>query len=145
MPDFTITDLDNKQFKLSDYKGKVVLVFFWATWCPYCREDMPYLEKEIWQKYKSEDFAMIAIAREETEEQISEFRKQSKFSFQMAADSKGEIFDLFANRGVPRSYIVDRNGEILHQTVGLGLQEFDDRKKVIAKELSKTKKEKTGK
>lgn len=145
MPAFSITDLDGKDFTLNNYKDKVIYVFFWATWCPYCQMEMPGLEKEIWQKYKSQDFAMIGIAREETKEQVSAFRKKSGFSFPLAADSEGEVFDLFANRGVPRSYIVDRTGKIIFQDVGFGVDGYDDRKEIIEKELKKIKKEKAGK
>jgi peroxiredoxin len=146
MPGFLIADLNDKHFNLSDHKGKVVYVFFWTTWCPYCRMEMPGIEKEIWQKYnKSEDFAMIAIAREETKQTVSAFIKKAEYSFPVAADATGEAFNLFANRGVPRSYLVDRNGKIIFQDVGYGPGGFGERKKLIDKELNKIKKEKAGK
>jgi peroxiredoxin len=145
MPAFSVTDLNGSQFSISEAKGKVVVVFFWTTWCPYCRQEMPYLEQQVWQKYKSEDFLMIGIAREQSKETVSGFLKKNKFTFPMAADPEGEIFDLFANRGVPRSYVVDRNGKILFQSVGLETEEFARRNKIIEQELKKIKKEKTGK
>ena len=145
MPDFSIKDLNNEEFKLSSFKGKVVFVYFWATWCPYCRAEMSHLEQEIWQKYKSEDFVMIGVSREETAQQVTRYRDAAKLSFPLAADSSGEIFNQFANRGVPRSYVVDRNGKILFQTIGLDEESFGVRKNIIEKELNKIKKEKTGK
>lgn len=145
MPDFSVKDLSDSEFKLSNFRGKVVFVYFWATWCPYCRAEMQHLEQEIWQKYKSEDFAMIAVAREETNQQITRYKEQANISFPFAADSSGEIFNQFANRGVPRSYVVDRNGKILFQSIGLEEENYDVRKNIIEKELNKIKKEKTGK
>jgi thiol-disulfide isomerase/thioredoxin len=62
-PVFSITDTDRSEFKLEDHKGKVVVLYFWATWCQHCRDEMPHLESEIWQKNRSSsDFAMLGIA-----------------------------------------------------------------------------------
>jgi peroxiredoxin len=87
-PTFTITDINGKEFNSAEFKGKVVFVVFWATWCPYCREEMPHLENEIWRKYKSEDFVMLAIAREQTNEEISSFRERNKIIWQPRSSAK---------------------------------------------------------
>ena len=138
MPSFAFTTLDGKQSKIEDLKGKVVLINFWATWCPPCRVEMPRLEREVWRKYKtSPDFRMVAIAREQTAEEIVPFRRENRYTFPMASDPDRTVFRLFGNGGIPRSYVVGRDGQILFQSVGYTAAEFDKMKKVLEQELSK--------
>ena len=139
MPDFTITSLDGKQIKMSELRGKVILINFWATWCPPCRVEMPRLEKEVWEKHKSSDFVMIAIAREQSEQEIAEFRKEYGYGFPMAADAQREVYRLFGNGGIPRSYVVGRNGKILFQSIGYNAFDFDQMKRVLDKEIKAKK------
>ena len=146
MPPFSITTLDGTQLKIADLKGKVVFVNFWATWCGPCWEEMPRLEKEVWRKYKSSpDFVMIAIAREQSEQEIAAFRKEYGLSFPMAADPQREVYRLFAKGGIPRSYVVGTDGQILYQSLGYDPAEFDHMKKVVEKALAKAEKAKAGK
>src|SRR5260221_752284 len=79
MPQFSVTDSDGKSFSIAEQKGKVILINFWATWCPPCQFEMPRMEREIWKKHKSDDFAMLAIAREETNAKITPFREKGGF------------------------------------------------------------------
>ncbi|MGI8467208.1 MAG: TlpA disulfide reductase family protein [Pyrinomonadaceae bacterium] len=143
MPDFTVTDANNKEFKISDLKGKIVYINFWATWCPPCLEEMPRIEKEIWQKNKqSENFVMAAIAREQTQDEIAPFIKKYGYTFPTAADTDRAIFKLFGDGGIPRSYVIGTDGKILFQSVGYNEAEFDRMKNVIEKELEKVKRNK---
>lgn len=141
LPDFTITDLDGKEYKSADFKGKVVFIYFWTTWCPYCRAEMQLLEREIWQKYKSDDFVMLAVAREQSDEEAANYRKNARVTFPVAADRDGKIFDLFAGHGIPRSYIADTNGTIVFQIAGLDESQFDNRKRALQKALKNAKKQ----
>ena len=144
MPSFTVFDLTGKKIDVGGMKGKVILVNFWATWCPPCLAEMPRLETEVWRNYKSADFVMIAIAREQTAREIIPFRKQYGFSFPMAADPHREVYKLFGNGGIPRSYVVGADGKILFQSVGYDAAEFDEMKEVIETELKKVRQAKTG-
>ena len=145
MPAFSVRLLEGAKFSINDLKGKVVLVNFWATWCPPCLVEMPRLEKEVWQKYKSADFLMVAIAREQTEQEITDFRREHRFSFPMATDPEREVFKLFGTGGIPRSYVVDADGQIVFQSIGYEPEEFNEMKRLIQKELAKVQKEKASK
>lgn len=137
IPAFTVTDTSGKQIRIQDLKGKVILVNFWATWCGPCRAEIPRLEKEVWQKHKSVNFFMVGIAREQSQDEIAKFRNQFGFTYPIAADPHREVYQLFADKGIPRTYIVGADGTILFQNVGYSPEEFDDLKKVVERELVK--------
>jgi peroxiredoxin len=144
MPSFTVTELGGEKVSVGGGRGKVMLVNFWATWCPPCRVEMPRLEKEVWQKYKSEDFVMIAIAREQSAQEITAFRKEYGFSFPMASDPQREVYKLFGNGGIPRSYVVGEDGKILFQSIGYNPAEFDQMKEAIETALKKVRQARAG-
>ena len=143
IPAFSITDTAGKNTGTNELKGKVALVNFWATWCAPCRTELPRLEKEVWLKFRSDDFAMVAIAREQFEKEITRFRDKVGFTFPIASDQNKEIYNLFGNAGIPRSYVVGPDGTILFQSSGYIEAEFDRMVKIIESELSKLKKSKT--
>jgi len=138
MPAFSFTTLDGKRTSIEELKGKVVYVNFWATWCPPCLAEMPRMEREVWQKYKSSpDFFMVAIAREQTADEIAPFMKQNRLTFPAAPDPDREVYRLFGDGGIPRSYVVGRDGRILFQSVGYDGGDFSKMKSVISKALAK--------
>ena len=141
MPPVSVTSTSGQTFSLASQKGKVVLVNFWATWCPPCRLEMPRLEKEIWQKFKSDpNFSMIAIAREQTEDEIKAFQQKNQYSFPLASDPKRTTYALFAESGIPRSYVVGRDGKILVQTLGYTAGDFDCLETVLQHALTEARK-----
>lgn len=120
MPAFTVKEISGGTFSMAKERGKVVVVNFWATWCPPCRVEMPRLEKEIWNKYKGNpDFVMVAIARQQTDAKIAAFAKQHpEFTYPLAYDPQRAVYRKFAAAGIPRSYVVGRDGKIVFQSLG---------------------------
>ena len=117
-PNFSLPDLDGKMVSLSDYRGKVVLLNIWATWCPPCVEEMPSMEK-LYQELKGEGFEILAVSIDESGAQdVLPFMKKHNLSFPALIDSKGTLKDLYQTRGVPESFIIDKDGILIEKVIG---------------------------
>ena len=138
-PDFAINEAAGKSYKLSDLRGKVVMLQFTASWCSVCRQEMPFIEKEIWQAKKADGLVVIGIDRDEPLEKVIKFRKDIGITYPLALDPGADIFGLYALKeaGVTRNVIVDRSGKIVFLTRLFDRAEFDSMKEVIFKELAK--------
>ncbi len=139
-PDFTLKMDNGKTFNLSELRGKVVMLQFTASWCGICRKEMPYIESDIWQKYKgNKDFVLIGIDREETSEKVALLRNVTKITYPLAYDTTGEVFCLYAhpNAGITRNVLIDRNGRIIMLTRKFDETEFSELCTKIASELKK--------
>lgn len=138
-PDFTITEAGGNTYKLSDLRGKVVMLQFTASWCGVCRKEMPFIEKEIWLPGKKQGLVVIGIDRDEPEATVNKFATDMKITYPLALDPGAGIFALFAEKeaGVTRNVIIDRNGKIIFLTRLFEREEFDRMKGVIFAELSK--------
>ena len=123
-PDFTVEMLDGSRVKLSSLRGKVVLVNFWATWCPPCREELKHVQKEIIDRFAGKDFAMIAISRGEKRDKVAAFIADNGYAFPVGLDPQQTIFRLFATNYIPRNFIVDADGCIAFVGVGYDAKEF---------------------
>jgi peroxiredoxin len=118
-PDFTMTLTDGKAVKLSDLKGKIVMLQFTASWCGVCRKEMPYIESDIWQKHKNNpNFAIFGIDRDEPLETVLKFIKTTKITYPVGLDPNADIFGLYADKeaGITRNIIIDKTGKIIMQT-----------------------------
>lgn len=117
-PDFTFPDLSGKMVSLKDYRGKIVFLNIWATWCPPCVEEMPSMEK-LYQKLKGEGLEILAVSLDETGgEAVGPFIDKHKLTFPVLLDPKGDIKALYRVTGIPESYIIDKNGKLLEKIVG---------------------------
>ncbi len=107
-----LKDMNGNNISLSDFKGKIVFLNFWTTWCPACRIEMPSMEK-LHQKLKNEDFAMVTINLQESASQVKAFFKEFKLTFTALLDSTGEVGASFGLRAIPTTYILDKTGRII--------------------------------
>ena len=118
MLDFTLDDLTGKKIQLSSLKGKVILVNFWATWCPPCRAEMPGMEK-LYQTLKSNpDFVMLAVDSQEDPATVKAFIEKNKYHFPVLLDQNGTVTAQYSIRAFPTSYIIDRKGRVIGGVVG---------------------------
>ncbi len=127
-PDFEFTYTDGKTAKLSDYKGKVVMLQFTASWCSICRKEMPYIESDIWQKHKdNQNFVLIGIDRDEPLETVVEFGKSVNITYPLALDPGADIFAKYALRdaGITRNVLIDKEGKIVMLTRKFKTEEFN--------------------
>jgi peroxiredoxin len=138
VPDFTATTTDGKTVKMSDLKGKIVMLQFTASWCSVCRKEMPHIEADIWKKYKDNpNFALFGVDLDEPVRKVKEFAKQIPITYPMLLDPKGGIFYKFAEKeaGVTRNVIIDKTGKIVYMTRLYKEEEFAEMKSVIAELL----------
>ncbi|TCN24868.1 redoxin domain-containing protein [Mesobacillus foraminis] len=125
-PDFTLQTLNGDEVKLSDYRGKKVLLNFWATWCPPCKAEMPYMQ-EMYDKYKKEGFEILAVnstVTEKSEKDVSEFVKKYELSFLIPMDEKNRVSSDYEILAYPTSFFIDANGVIRSKSVGGMTKEF---------------------
>jgi peroxiredoxin len=137
VPEFGWTTLDGQKFDSKTLHGKVVLVNFFATWCGPCMEEMPHLQKDIFQKFKDKNFVMVSIGREHNDAELKEFQKKREFTIPIAADPERKIYARFATQYIPRNYVIAADGKIAFQSVGFNQQEFKQMLNVLEKELKK--------
>lgn len=138
-PDIRLTTLAGETFELAALRGRVVLVNYWATWCPPCRQEMPHLRDEIWARFGSrEDFAMVSIAREESLTTIAPFVAEHGYRWPFAADVDRRVYAQYAEAFIPRNYVIDRDGKIIYQGQGYEEKEFAAMVDLIARQLAET-------
>ena len=138
IPDFNIPMEDGTTVSSSDLKGKVIVLSFFATWCGPCLRELPHVQSEIWNKYKSNpNFRLFVIGREHSKEEMAKFKTDKKYTFPIIADSKREIFSLFAKQNIPRMYLIDVTGKIVLMTEGFEESKFQLFLKKLDSELKK--------
>lgn len=124
-PNFTVRQKD-ASVQLSDLKGKVVLVNFFATWCGPCMKELPLLQKTIWDKYKDNpNFNLIIIGRGHTAEEMDTFKASKKYTMPFYPDFDKSIYNLYASKYIPRNYLIDKNGVIVYTSMGFTREDFE--------------------
>jgi peroxiredoxin len=118
--DFTLTDLQGKTWSLRELKGKVVLVNFWATWCPPCRKEMPDLNA-LYQRFKDQGFVILAISDEDADK-VKPFIAERNISYPVMLDPGRKINELFQVEGIPKSFVYDREGKLVAQSIDMRTQ-----------------------
>ena len=123
-PDFTLQDTNGKTHRLSEYRGKPVIVNFWTTWCPPCREELPSMNR-AWQLLEQEDVAMLAINMGENEDTIFIFSADYPTDFPILMDQSGEVIEQWPVKGLPTTYVIAPDGTIAYRAIGS--REWDDK------------------
>ena len=118
-----LKDITGNRVRLSDFRGKIVFLNFWATWCPTCVVEMPAMEK-LHRRFKDQNFAMIAVNLQESEAQVKSFFEKFKLSFTALLDSSGEVASGLAVSALPTTFVLDKEGRILG--IALGPREWDN-------------------
>ena len=117
-PEFSLPGVNAQgDVKLSDFKGRVVYLDFWATWCPPCRKSFPWMNS-LQERYKDQGLSIVAVGVDRKRELIEEFLKQMEPGFTVVQDDKGVIAKAYKLRGMPTSYLIDRNGNIVLTHMG---------------------------
>jgi len=126
-PDFSFASENGKTKKLSDLNGKVVWINFFATWCGPCRQELPHLKKEVYDKLKNNpNFELIILGREHSWEEINKFTTENKYNMPFYPDSGRKVFSLFAKQNIPRNFIIDKEGKIAVASTGFNEKEFGE-------------------
>jgi thiol-disulfide isomerase/thioredoxin len=120
-----LKDVNGNDIRLSDFRGKIVFLNFWTTWCPTCRIEMPSMQK-LHQKFQGQDFAMVTINLQESASQVMEFFKKYNLTFIALLDSTGEVGVRFRINAIPTTFILDKKGQIIGKVVGP--REWDSKK-----------------
>jgi cytochrome c biogenesis protein CcmG, thiol:disulfide interchange protein DsbE len=117
-PAFELPDLEGNMVSLSSYKGKVIFLNFWATWCKPCEEEMPSMEY-LYKKLQGENFEMVAVSIDSKGPgAVQEFVEKYGISFPVLHDRKGKIKELYKTTGVPETFIIDQNGVVAEKVWG---------------------------
>jgi len=123
-PDFTLLDMDEKSYSLKDYRGKYVLLNFWATWCPPCRREMPSMES-LHQTFADSKLVVLAVNEYEDPDHVFSYMGELDVfpTFPILFDTDSKVSELYEVRGLPTSFIINPQGQVIYRAVGG--REFD--------------------
>jgi peroxiredoxin len=117
LDDFSLRDTSGALARLSDQRGKIVLLNFWATWCPPCREEMPAIDS-LWKSTKDKGFTVMGISLGEEPRTVKDFVSRHGYGFPILVDPRGELGSAFGIRSIPTTYILDKTGKAIAGKVG---------------------------
>jgi len=122
--DFTLEDMDQTRFSLNDYRGKVIMLNFWATWCPPCRREMPSMER-LHQNFKDKDFAVLAVNQMEDGDRVFTFTGDIgvDLTFPIIFDKDSSVSRAYGVMGLPTTFLIDKKGKVRFRAIGG--REFD--------------------
>lgn len=136
-PTFTFEIEKGKTIDLADFKGKLILINLFATWCPPCNTELPLVQKQIWDKHKNDkNFQFFVFGREEGWDKLIPYKTKRGFTFPILPDVDRSIFSKFAKQSIPRNILIDQNGKIIYQSIGYEEKEFQRLVKLIDDKLN---------
>jgi DsbE subfamily thiol:disulfide oxidoreductase len=130
-PDFTLATPDGKKKSLKDYRGKVVFLNFWATWCPSCRTEMPDMQK-LYSEYKGKGFEIVAVNVKDKKDDAMKYVSNMKLTYPILLDPEGEAGLLYGAWGMPATYLIDRKGVVQARLWGPAEWNSPQARKLIA-------------
>lgn len=128
-PDFVVQMLDGKKIRLSELRGKVVLINFWATWCPPCMQEFNVITPKIITPFKGKDFVLLPISRGEETEVVKKKMLQLKekgIDFPVGLDPQKSIYSLYATQFIPRNFLINKEGRVVYNSVGYEEKGLDE-------------------
>ncbi|MCX2575617.1 TlpA family protein disulfide reductase [Pedobacter sandarakinus] len=135
-PDFSFEIEKGKTVNLSQFKGKLILINLFATWCPPCNTELPLVQTQIWDKYKeNNNFAFFVFGREEGWDKLIPYKTKKGFTFPILPDLNREVFGKFATQSIPRNVLIDETGKIIYQSIGYEPAEFKSMVALIDQKL----------
>jgi peroxiredoxin len=131
-PEFRLSTVDGKQISLSDFRGKVVMVHFWATWCPPCVEEIPTLER-VYRGFLGKDFELLAVNVDEGgAEAVTSFMQRNRLTLPVLLNPGGSVAKSYGTFKFPETYILDRNGIVRYKVIGPADWSLPDNLKAIS-------------
>lgn len=130
-PDFTVATLDGGEFHLGAQEGKVVLINWFATWCPPCQQEMPHLQTDVWERFADRGLVMISVARQETAKEVAPFVEKYGAGWTFGLDPDRTAYARYAEAFIPRNTVVGPDGKIIFQSNGFEMPEFEAMIEVI--------------
>ena len=134
-PDFSLPDHGGNKKSLKDYRGKVVFLAFWATWCEYCREEIPAMES-LYRDFKGKGLEIVAVNIKDKREDALAFIKKHRISYPVLMDPEGDVGALYGAFATPTVYLIDRKGTVLARQWGPAGWNSPGARKLIAELLA---------
>lgn len=124
---------------ITDLKGKLVMITFFATWCGPCRQELPHIQEDIYNKYKNDGdyFQLLIFGREHKWEEVNKFQADNKYTMPFYPDPKREIYSKFADQFIPRTFLISPEGKILYSSIGFVEKDFNGLRQLIKEQLRK--------
>lgn len=138
IPAFDFEKSPGVKQNISEYKGKLVLITFFATWCGPCRKELPHIQSDIFNKYKKNpNFEILIFGREHNWDEVNKFKIDNKFTMSFYPDPERKIYSKFAGQYIPRNFLISPEGKILFSSIGFEEKDFKSLKEMIKNQLEK--------